>query len=99
MNLVAVTVDVTATDIQSGKPGNCCMCPIALAVNRTLAVGLLCVSFNDSIMIRNDKRVEKATKAYLPREATDFIDAFDNLASVEPFSFTIDLPAKAVRRK
>lgn len=89
-------LEVTQEDIDKGKRGNCCLCPIALALMRkfnldtsedsldSASVGLTMAS----IFPVMDKE-RKPQYFYMPDEASEFIKNFDSKVPVKPFSFTL----------
>lgn len=101
--MTAVTVQVTADDIANGVPGNCGLCPIALALHRILtdeATAMVRVVEQDiewRSAIEGESVPALPVPVPLPRRATQFIFDFDNLndrSHLEPFSFEIDLPGE-----
>ena len=77
-------IEVTADDIESGERGDCCECPIAIAVQRI--VGPMCrVIVGASISIQPVS--EPAVNYLMPMEAHYFIRSFDNYQDVSPIKF------------
>lgn len=83
-----ITIHVTQEDIEKGRRDDVCWCPIALAAKRA---GLKGVEVDAS---------QDANKSWgwlwttnecfrLPKEAIDFISAFDSSEPVQPFSFVV----------
>jgi len=81
-----VKVEVTAEDIMLGERQNRCHCPIALAVARAVP-GVYVGVGNRIVDLINNVDFKQV---YLPKEAQEFIESFDNLEPVEPFSFVLD---------
>lgn len=85
-----IKIEVTQEDIDRGKQGSRCWCPIARAIKRTL------YWMPGDTMIP-DGRVEVSIaqvaiedgRADLPFEASNFIVAFDRGEPVKPFSFEL----------
>jgi hypothetical protein len=79
-------VEVLQEDIDSGIRSNCESCPVARAMRRATGKhyrpGLFSVR----------KGFDKDIVANLPAEVTNFILAFDQGRTVQPFWFQIDLP-------
>lgn len=79
-------IQVTAKDIQEGRPGKVCACPIAIAGSRaygcTMEVGNTLMGPHEELHCRN--------WGLLPKEAREFVTAFDNGRSVQPFEFEIE---------
>lgn len=93
-----VHVDVTASDIKNGKHCMTRVCPIALALARVCNTG---TSVQTHTFIVDGCNVVCS----LPNSARNFIEAFDLLEPVGPFSFTCMAPVRqeslleALRRK
>ena len=94
-------VEVTAEDIAKGKPHDPYICPIGLAVARTIGVDL-------TKYIRNEMR-DKIPFAvfgrrvrfgesiwFAPARVNEFIYAYENLQDVEPFTF--DIPQEVLAK-
>jgi hypothetical protein len=78
-------IEVTAEDIEAGEAADCYRCPIALAGTRA---GLCAPRvLANSVWFGGIKR----RVAYLPKEATEFVEAFDRGESPTPFSFELDV--------
>jgi len=76
------TFEVTADDIAQGKPTKCAECPVARAVarcfpERKIHVGLMLLKINQAVY-------------YLSRDATDFIESFDDGMEVVPCRLTVE---------
>lgn len=80
-----LTVHVTEKHIREGRRSNCDLCPVALALKdasgKPWNVGY-CGAYP----------ADCRSNAFFPLEVTRFIRAFDAQISVEPFTFTLDLP-------
>jgi hypothetical protein len=91
---VIVTIDVTQADIDDGKPGLPCACPIWLAISRALAA--LGVNLAVRVGISDVALVAAGAPgdviADLPTSASDFIGWFDCALTVWPFSFELEIP-------
>lgn len=85
---ITATVEVTQEDIDSGGRGNPHTCAIALALRRTFAEDDVCVWGGD-IAAEVD-----GYRTWLPREANEFIVAFDQHHLVSPFKFETKLIKK-----
>lgn len=78
-------IEVTESDIVHGARWDCDNCPIALAIERaTHQANCWSVLWN--------RATSPLGTVWLPDEAKDFIDNFDNERPVAPFSFDVDLP-------
>lgn len=85
-----VTVDVTPEDLSNGLPGNCGLCPVALAVRRIVRDD---VAIRVSMSILSWRWPDYTTGSVdLPWTAENFIKRFDAACEIEPFEFEIDLP-------
>lgn len=90
-------IEVTQEDIyesrrllgMSDKPLRCNVCPVALAITRAAGE-----PWSVGIIVASACR-EFAKEIDLPREASEFIRAFDMDKPVSPFTFTLDIPAPA----
>ena len=87
-------INITQKDIDNGKKCGCDTCPVALAIKRRVIknafveVGLYDIGL--------------ATESISLNETTcDFVRRFDRYGrnKVKPFSFTIDIPKKFLRKK
>lgn len=84
----AMTVQVTAEDIQKGVRGQSCKCPVALAMKRTLRLRksiVACYGCSYTLWDSKFKRVMKIGK--FPRSVRLFIRAYDKGEPVAPFTF------------
>lgn len=79
-----VRISVTQSDIKRGIPEKGSVCPIALSIKRKLKLKDFYVL--PSAVINGEDNVRIAD---LPKEARDFIYAFDRNKEVSPFSFDI----------
>lgn len=76
-------IEVTKQDIEQGECKSPWRCPIALAINRVMQPGCRAYVDYDTVII--------ACQDYrLPPEASQFVDRFDDQASVSPFSFSLE---------
>jgi len=96
-------IHVTAADIEIGFPGDCALCPVALAIQRRIGpkfgVGL-------RHLIKREKPAENAWESVLelPDTVTAWVGRFDNLIrrrlaykyASKPFTFTLRVPANAL---
>jgi hypothetical protein len=88
------TIHVTQHDIEHGALKSCHYCPIALALQRTLALKSYQIEVrHKAITIWPESRMEKQWYE-LPRAAQVFIFAYDDCRNPDPapFSFALDLP-------
>lgn len=81
-------IEVTQEDIEKGKRGSKCYCPIALALmraqpTRCVSVGALTVALDLPRVCLN-----------LPHRVRCWIYDFDSGEAVAPFEFDLDLPEK-----
>lgn len=89
---MTVTVHVTQKHIDEGKIGQCKRCPIALGIKEIfpaldVQVGKTAVHIDvPPAVLRDTYRY-----ARIPKEAEDFISAFDQGVNVKPFSFPLDV--------
>lgn len=86
-----ITIEVTQADIDSGTPGEPCMCPIALAVQRALP--FLDPWIDEEVI---GDALNGSWDIPLPPTAIAFIRAYDdfpvNAAEFRPFSFDVEVP-------
>jgi hypothetical protein len=82
-----ITVSVTQEDIDKGKPGEPCLCPVARAISRYYENRYL-VAVNRSRIVLNDLFEHSART---PDDVQYFVSDFDAECKVEPFSFTLDI--------
>ncbi len=91
-----VQIEVTADDIANGKPYECVRCPIALAMKRAgidqVAVGDRFFCFGPGGPEDPNSLDDAREHHVLPPEAGRFVDRFDSLQPVEPFSFNVEIP-------
>ena len=88
-----ITIQVSQEDIDEGKPRNCSICPVALAVNRHLKPCYVSeVDPYDITIYECNERGTAMTCKFIPRprEVNRFINEFDTLKTGKPFSFQID---------
>jgi len=82
-----VLIEVTQEDIEKGQRGMFLFCPISLAMQR--------LGIEDPMVMGSVIHVgESEGEGFIPTpaEAKTFVEEFDRGATVEPFSFEIDLP-------
>lgn len=86
------TISVTAGHITKGYPGDCALCPVALAITDALpGLAYLAIHYQDiDVGPRPD---EDVITIEMPAAVRDFIRAFDAFDPVEPFTFELDYPA------
>ena len=83
-------IDVTYFDIQRGKRTKSNACPVALAIKRAVDSHWLVSVIPGNAHFYGSIAVENRS---LPRQVTEFIEAFDAGNIVAPISFEIeDLP-------
>lgn len=87
--LVKVLVTVTKEDIAEGTHA-CTRCPIALALRRALPGAYQVYVRHDSIVIA--PRDTLLATYELPDPVADFVNRFDAMDTVAPFSFEIEVP-------
>jgi hypothetical protein len=77
---------ITQAHIINGRGGDCCLCPVALAIkeDRLFKKGGIQVS-NFFVAFPNDKQ------AVLPRHVQKFIKDFDAGREVKPATFTLTI--------
>lgn len=75
-------INVTQQDIDKGIKRTCLTCPVAIAMAR--ATG-------KSITVSRESFWYGMRRIRLPKEAIDFIWAFDDDRKVEPFSFEVTI--------
>lgn len=89
------TINVTAEDIEQGEPCEGDACPIRLAANRVLKPGVTCsVAFSYMTLTSEGY----ASRIDLPKPAKEFIEAYDDDGIGIPFSFSLDIPERFLRR-
>ncbi|QGJ92042.1 hypothetical protein SEA_KEELAN_78 [Gordonia phage Keelan] len=76
-------VEVTQEDIDLGKPGDPKSCPISRAIQRKRGVVRATTMPGEAYVTRPDRW----TYYKMPRKAMQFVLDFDQLKSVEPFTF------------
>ena len=79
-------INVTQEHIDNGSVQNTESCPVALAV--VSQTGRMTRVFPDYIFIEGETRID------LPSKAKQFVDDFDELKFVEPFSFNLPIKEK-----
>lgn len=92
---MATKIHVTQDDIERGCPNDNNCCPVALALQRTLALPMSAVSVDySSVDIKQTEGVGKI-EYDLPDDVAAFIEEFDRDdedGDFGPFSFELDLP-------
>lgn len=78
-------IEVTQEDIDAGKPGSGCWCPIALAARR--ATGRYVHVSYETVAIELGEN--SWSRHILPLETRTFIERFDNNEAVAPFAFEL----------
>jgi hypothetical protein len=79
-------IKVTQSDIKKGKRKKLTLCPVALAIRRTVKTGR--VSVNNLIVTVG------ARERRLPLDAQTFVRNFDLGRHVEPFAFELPIEPK-----
>lgn len=90
-----VRITVLASDIEIGRARDCQRCPIAMAANRAFAPNRVEVD-QEAITVFGEHGYIK--HAYLPKEATAFVYAFDAGVDVQPFAFDVECQVNPGRR-
>lgn len=102
-----VNVNVTQKDIDNGMDNNGFLCPISLALRRRINNRSFVPSTKKSL-IRiyrghwtnpHCQLVAMPPDVVLPEKATKFINKFDEHETVKPFSFSIDIPKKYLKKR
>lgn len=78
-----MTISVEQNHILEGLKGDCCGCPIAIAVSEQVKPRF--VEVHDAAVYINDKKYP------LPERAQEFIYSFDSGETVTPFTFELTL--------
>lgn len=89
--MATVTVEVTRDRIAAGVPGQCDVCPIALAVMAVVAEGVS-VSVGDDTIDLSLPGEDEPHSILTPDDAERFIADFDSSQPVAPFTFDLDIP-------
>lgn len=76
-------IKVTQADIEEGRPEDCHLCPVALAVARAFDVPQYAVSVDGLFITVNDVNYDP------PKLVDEFIYAFDEGDKVIPFEFDL----------
>lgn len=82
-------IRVTQKHIQDGEAGETGRCPIALALSEA---GMFCPSVGSfGIYLNSEGKIgdDRERHVFLPREAQDFVENFDDGSGVDPFEFNI----------
>jgi hypothetical protein len=86
-----VEINVTDEDIENGQPGDCQLCPIALAIRPLLRSDLQPKVRSNGIAFHGADH--RGLSIPLPSEAKDFICDFDDEdCSISPITFNLDIP-------
>lgn len=88
-------IQVTAEDIKNGTAANCTICPIAIAIKRTLSKLNHIVVLNNIVVFNHDAYVVHQY-IKLPLEAIIFIENYDSPKHrhlAVPFEFELDYVA------
>lgn len=83
-----IQIQVTQSDIDNGEPENSNICPIALAISRTLAIEPEDIEVLDDFV---DFSAAGLINAPLPVDAQRFIVRFDEELEVMPFRFDLKM--------
>ena len=89
IDMVDIAIDVTQDDIDNGNRNDKWSCPIANAWNRKFPASEVSVGTESIAFIDCDGF---SARVQMPYKAKRFIEKFDNLVTVEPFSFTVTVP-------
>lgn len=90
-----VAVNVSQKDIKLGKKGECSGCPVAIAVKRQLGLLDCYVGSPDIDLVpRNGRWFSTA----MPTVVSRFVMLFDRREPVSPFTFTLEVPTRFVRK-
>lgn len=83
-----VTISVTQENIDEGERNVCSDCPVALAIMAAVpgALGVTVRFETATVSLDGHRRLLLS----LPREATEFIESYDDGADVSPFTFTAE---------
>lgn len=79
-------ISVSERDIAAGKRGECCQCPLALAILRASKREFVAVSCASVLL-------DTCYEVPLPDEAMQFVKDFDMGENVSPFEFELPLEA------
>ena len=96
------TINVTQIDIDAGGT-NHCNCPVARAVERTLADWLVPEVGYTHVSLLDNTRSGALSELFLPDSAQQFVARVSRhpdaggAETLEPFSFELDLPDWALR--
>lgn len=84
-------IRVTQADIDTGKPGKTCTCPVARAINRILN-GSHFASVSNAINIFRCGGAQLKLQILFPQSVRNFIYRFDSRQPVQPLDFDIEIP-------
>lgn len=82
-------IKVTDDHIRRGERGTASSCPVALAIKEQIKIDAISVYGADVRLAISSREFYR----HLPREVTEFVDDFDANSVVQPFEFTLPLPA------
>lgn len=82
-------IEVTQDDIDNGRRGQACSCPLARAIKRQTNAEYIRVGLG-SISIGED--VSDCSCYITPDIAVNFVMDFDSIHDVAPFSFQLNTP-------
>lgn len=89
-----VKIEVTKEDIKNGTPQDAGKCPIALAAKRKVKnMGWVIADrlYIDGYPEGEEKFID------MPKKCEAFIDKFDMVKPVKPFSFTLNVPLEFIK--
>ncbi len=84
--MAAFTINVTQDNIDAGQPCKGNSCPVALALHD--ATGLSWYAGDQNLYHEN----RYGRRVTTPKVVREFIEAFDDIRDVRPFSFTLEIP-------
>jgi hypothetical protein len=82
-------VDVTIRHIRSGTPGECHLCPIAIALQEKFPRMPILVSWEHQGGAHFLVAIVNYSSYVLPHSAASFAKKYDNNEEVRPFSFKV----------
>ena len=91
-------IQVTKKHIEKGKLNDCYSCPVALALSDTF-MGTRAYVDGISLVIGYGIVFQTAFSVGTPKKVNDFIEKFDEMKPVKPFSFRIRKPTKKELKK
>lgn len=85
-------INVTSNDIQRGKAGEPCWCPVARAIRRAGRAHKIRVSADEERISIGYSRIGKQSiSVSTPPKVSRFIAEYDMCIPVEPFTFELNL--------